>query len=309
MSKQGGLVLPLSNDHLEYPHRKLGFDNPHYDWDPIVDRNPLRLNDGTKTTLTIIVPLEFFPLTPPTKPFKHPGAMQTPYPDLRHFTVRDYGNRVGVYRLLKAFHDQEIKATFAVNAEIAHRYPPLIEHITREGHEIAAHGVSTAHIHHDNLSRDQEESFISEARTAFPKAVSWMSPARNQSFQTLDLLTKYGFTVNLDWEPDIVPLRMTTNHGFLTALPNYNELSDLKILSKQTEEVWIDQIVEAASYSLDVHGKEGFSAMAFTMTPYIAGQPFRIWAVHEILTRLKSLPDLEIRTAQDSVESFLRRIS
>lgn len=301
--------MPLTDEHLEYPYRKPGFDNPYYGWKPIVDRKPLRLSDGAKTIVTIIVPLEFFPLNPPAKPFKHPGAMQTPYPDLRHYTVRDYGNRVGVYRLLKAFSDLKIKATFAVNAKLARRYPPLIEHIADEGHEIAAHGVSTAHIHHDNLGLLEEENYISEARTAFPQAVSWMSPARNQSYQTLELLAKHGFTVNLDWEADIIPVKMVTKNGNVMALPNYNELSDLKILSNQTEEVWIDQIVEAASYSIDRHNKEGCSAMAFTMTPYIAGQPFRIWAVHELLIRLKTLPNLEIRTAQDSVDSFLRRLS
>lgn len=300
------LVLPLYDNYLEYPHRERGFDNPHFDWNPIIQRNAVQLANGTKTIVTIIVPLEFFPLNPPAKPFKHPGAMQTPYPDLRHYTSRDYGNRVGVFRLIKVFQDKGIKVTFAVNAEVARRYAPLIEIIRAEGHEISAHGVSTAHIHHDGLSREEETELVSQTRKTFPEAVSWMSPARNQSYRTLELLAQFGFSVNLDWEQDILPSTMITKHGQITAMPNYNELSDFKILSRQNEEVWVEQIIEAVRYSVQMHDKEGCSGFSFTLTPYIAGQPFRIWAVRKIVDELKALSGVKIMTAQKSVETFKR---
>ena len=87
--------------YLDYPHRNYGNDHSLYDWSYSARREPVRLDDGTKVSAFITVPLEFFPLNPSGKPFKHPGAMVTPYPDLRHYTTRDYGNRVGVFRLLK----------------------------------------------------------------------------------------------------------------------------------------------------------------------------------------------------------------
>lgn len=298
--------MPLPEDYLVYPHRANGFDNPHFEWEPVTERTPVCLKDGTISIATIIVPLEYFPLDPPTGPFKHPGAMQTPYPDLRHYTVRDYGNRVGVYRLMEIFRAEEVKVTFAINAEIARRYPPLIDFIQEEGHEIAGHGVSTACIHHEGLSEIDEEIIIRDVRETFPNAVSWMSPARNESYRSLDLLSKHGFSINLDWEADIHPLKLKTTNGHITALPNYNELSDSKILSRQTEEVWIDQITESANYSLEMYDKEGSSAFAFTLTPYISGQPFRIWAVREIISYLRNIDGLEIKTARDSVETFLR---
>ncbi|MEM9234952.1 MAG: polysaccharide deacetylase family protein, partial [Pseudomonadota bacterium] len=147
--------MPLPDDYLTYPHRKAGMDNPHYGWSPADRRDRIELADGTKALVTIIVPVEFFPLDPPSAPFKHPGAMKTFYPDLRHYTVRDYGNRVGIFRLLRLFGERGLKATFAINAEVAHRYPPLIDQIRSAGHEIAAHGVSTAHLHHEGLNEDE----------------------------------------------------------------------------------------------------------------------------------------------------------
>ena len=144
--------MPLPDDYLRYPHRKHGLDNPHYEWAPADRREAIALKDGSRSIATIVIPVEFFPLNPPATPFKHPGAMKTPYPDLRHYTVRDYGNRIGIYRLLRELSARDLKATFAINAEIAKRYPPLIEAIEGSGQAPAYRG--TAYIVFEDLPLD-----------------------------------------------------------------------------------------------------------------------------------------------------------
>lgn len=298
--------MPLPDEYLIYPHRQHGFDNPRYAWDPVDRRSPVALKSGAKAIATLLIPIEFFPLNPPAAPFKHPGAMKTPYPDLRHFTTRDYGNRVGVYRLLREFDQRGIKATFAVNAEIARRYPPLLEALAAGGHEIAAHGVSTAHIHHDGLSEAEERALIAETRAAFPDAKTWMSPARNESYQTLDLIAGADFEICLDWEADQRPLPFKTNSTPVWAIPNYGELGDFKLLidRSQSEDDWADQIIEAAAYHVAQHDTEGASAYAFTMTPYVLGQPFRMHAVRRVLDALMAMDGLVLTTAQSCCAQF-----
>ena len=157
----------MDKSYLEYPKRGYGQDHEFYDWRQGKDRPKLSWSKGAKVAVSFIIPMEFFPLNPSGVPFKHPGAMVTPYPDLRHFTVRDYGNRVGVFRILEALEDADVKATFAVNGEIAKRYPPLIDAIVAAGHEIAAHGISTDHIHHETMSADDENGFIQNTTSCF----------------------------------------------------------------------------------------------------------------------------------------------
>lgn len=298
--------MSLPDDYLTYEHRKHGMDNPHYGWRPLPSRARLDVGDGICSVATIIVPLEFFPLNPPKTPFLHPGAMKTPYPDLRHYTVRDYGNRVGVFRLLRALDEAGLPATFAVNGAVAEAFPSLVRTVKAAGHEVAAHGISTAHIHHEGLSNADEALWIDQVRATFPDAVSWMSPARNQGFRTLDLIAKAGFRICLDWEADQRPCVFQTQHGPIRSLPNYNELSDFSLLldRSQTEAEWCEQIVEAARYSVDLYDSEGASAFAFTLTPYIAGQPFRMSAVRRILSELNALEGLAIKTAADAVALF-----
>ncbi len=298
--------MPLPDEYLRYPHRKAGMDNPYYGWEPVALRSRRELASGLKVAATIIVPLEFFPLDPPAAPFRHPGAMVTPYPDLRHYTSRDYGNRVGVFRLLRAFAEAGVKATFAVNAAVAQRYPALIDAVASGGHELAAHGVSTAHIHHEGLTEAQERALIAETRRALPDAITWMSPARNESFRTPDLLAEAGFEICLDWEADMRPLRLSTLQGTLIALPHYNELSDFRLMVErsQSEDQWTDQIVEAGRSHLAFFEKEGAGAFAFSLTPYVAGLPFRVSAVQALLEGLSGLPGLQIMPARDAVAAF-----
>ncbi|MDG2527361.1 polysaccharide deacetylase family protein [Caulobacter endophyticus] len=284
--------MPLPDEHLIYPHRSYGMDQDRYAWRPAIERAPIALPSGAAVTAMIVVPIEHHPLNPPGKPFKHPGAMVTPYPDLRHYTTRDYGNRVGVYRILEALKAAGMKATFPVNADQLERLKPLLEAILADGHEIAAYGLSTTHIHWGGLDRETEAAWVAEVRARFDAAGlqprAWLSPARQQSFATLDLIRAAGFEICLDWEQDEVPVAMKTDAGEVIGLPLSNELDDraLMIDRRQSEDEWAIQVLEAADYLTQDADRFGGRVLGFTLTPYVTGQPFRISALRRLLAGL-----------------------
>ena len=105
----------LPADYLEYPLRRHGMDHDRYDWTQLHQRRGVAWPGGARIALWITVALEWFPLDMKGQPFKPPGAMQTAYPDLRHYTLRDYGNRVGIYRVMQALQRHGIRASAAVN--------------------------------------------------------------------------------------------------------------------------------------------------------------------------------------------------
>ena len=297
--------MSLPDDYTEYVKRGRGQDHERYQWRAMRTHSQKAFPDGKVLGVSIVTPLEYFMLNPSREPFVHPGGMVTPYPDLRHYTTRDYGNRIGAFRLLKAMNDEGIKATFAVNGALLDRIRPLIDAIAGAGHEIAAHGYDTDSIHHCGAPDGAEERYIEKTRIAFEKAGlsprTWMSPARQQSFKTLDLIRAAGFDICLDWEPDVVPLPMTTQAGSVVAFPLLNELDDRNLLQVKhhTEAEWRDQILEAKNMMKEEANRQGAQAMAFTMTPYISAQPFRMWAVREILTDLSSDDMISIGTVSE----------
>jgi peptidoglycan/xylan/chitin deacetylase (PgdA/CDA1 family) len=299
--------MSLPEDYLVYPLRRYGMDQDRYGWRPRAERKPLAWPGGATVACMIVVPLEFHKLNPAGKPFKHPGAMVTPYPDLRHFTTRDYGNRVGVFRILKALKAAGVKATFPINAALLPRVRPLIEAIIADGHEIAAYGVDADHIHWSGLDEATERAWVQQTRAAFDAAgltpTTWMSPARQQSFRTLDLIAEAGFVACLDWEQDTVPVPMKTASGDVMAAPLLNELDDRLLLHdrRQTEEEWLVQLIEAKDYLKSEGARFGGQVLGFTLTPYLSGQPFRIWAVRKLIEAMADDPAVWAATAQSIV--------
>ena len=294
--------MTLPPNYLKYRKRGYGQDHDLYKWRMAGDRERLVFIDGKKVAISFIIPLEYFPLNPSGIPFKHPGAMQTAYPDLRHYTVRDYGNRVGVYRILATFSQFGMRGTFAVNGEIARRYAPLIAAVKEGQHEIAAHGLSTDHIHHEGLSAAEEKNLIKQTMACFdeqPKG--WLSPARTQSSKTVEHLAKARIEYCLDWEMDQVPTPMETKNGTVLAVPMFNELSDFTLLHtrKQTEEAWLKQIEDSVDLLVEEYDTHGAQTLAIRLTPYIVGQPFRIWALQSLLSNLSKRKDIWVCPASD----------
>lgn len=304
--------MPMPSEYLDYPHRAYGMDQSLYDWRPAISRPRIAWPGGTSVLGVIVVPLEHHMLNPSGKPFKHPGAMVTPYPDLRHYTTRDYGARVGVFRILDALKREGLKATFPINAVLLPRLKPLIESILEDGHEVAAYGVDTDHIHWGGLDRETENAWIEETKAAFAEAGlsprTWMSPARQQSFSTLELLAGAGFEVCLDWESDEVPLPMATPAGEILSLPISNELDDRALLNdrRQTEDQWADQVLAAQAYLSGDAERFGGRVLGFTLTPYVAGQPFRIASLRRMLAGLAGASGFAAVTAGEAADLFAK---
>lgn len=284
--------MSLDPGYLDYPERKHGQDMGRHDWRRAVDRARIDLPGGVKLAAMPVVVCEHHPIDPAKTPFGHPHGMVTPYPDLRHYTTRDYGNRVGVFRILKALRERELTATFALSADLLAHAPPLVDAILNDGHEIAAAGLNGDAIHHSGLSEDEESALVERVRERFRQAglepVTWLSPARHESFATPDILASSGFRHVLDWETDQVPVFMRTRSGPLAALPVHNELDDFKLMveRKQAEDLWARQVLEAKTYLKAEHERFGAQVLGFTLTPFLAGQPFRIAALEALLDGL-----------------------
>ena len=283
----------LPPDYLDYSQRRYGQDHDRYDWS--YTDGAKAANDGTRASLAIIIPIERFILNPEGSPFRAPGAMVTPYPDLRHFTTRDYGNRIGVFRLLKVLRDLGLKATFPISAKLLVDIAPLTERILADGHEIAALGLDMDCLHWGGLDPEREATYVEQARACFTRAdlnpKTWMSPARQQSPKTLDMIAENGFSVCLDWEFDSTPRPMRTNTSPVVMVPNLNELDDRKILveKRHSEAEWAEQLIEASAYSSAIATAEAPQGFAFTLTPYLSGLPYRIKTVGKTLNQLKTI--------------------
>jgi allantoinase len=303
--------MTLDKDYLEYPHRRYGMDHGRYDWSMLSERSPVAWPNGAKLALWINVGLQFYPLDQQGKPFAVPGGMTMPYPDLRHFSLRDYGNRVGIFRFLKAFDKYGINATFAFNTQLAERAPYLLQRIVDRGDEIICHGWNMDSLHYGGMDRDEESALIERSlerlRELSGQSVSgWISPARNESENTPELLAANGVGYFCDWVNDDMPYRFNTDKGSLIAMPLSNELEDRFVLMNNlhSEQSWLEQVCDACDYLLQEADTQGGRILALNIHPWMLGQPHRIGKLEEALRYITGCEGVWSAYGSDIVDAW-----
>jgi len=286
--------MSLDPAYLDYAARRRGMDHDLYPYSNLFERQRVRWPGGARVAVWCVVSLEWFPMVPADKPFRAPGHMQTAYPDYRHYTVREYGTRVGLYRLLDAFASAGVKASVATNAAIGERYPQVIADILAGGHEIIAHSTDMNGTIATGLAEDEERSLIANSLDTLEQAAGtrprgWLSIARSQSWNTPWLLAEAGVDYMCDWPNDELPCQMTTPAGGIVNLPLNHELSDRQVITvqQQSADSFSQQIRDAFNW-LEVEAEQfGGRMLPLHLTPYIIGLPYRIGALEDLLGWLR----------------------
>ena len=184
-------------------------------------------------------------------PSRRRAPCRPAYPDLRHYTLRDYGNRVGIFRIMKALDAHRIRASVAVNGAVAVRYPSLIGECTRRGWEVVGNGRDMDHLHHAGLAPADEKILVDETLAILREASSqpvrgWLSPAKSESPATLDLLASAGIDYVCDWVNDDMPYPIRGGGREIHAMPHPIDIDDHTILvqNHHTEQDFTDQLCD-----------------------------------------------------------------
>jgi peptidoglycan/xylan/chitin deacetylase (PgdA/CDA1 family) len=311
-------------------------DHDRYDWTQLHQRRGVAWPGGARIALWVTVALEWFPLNMKGVPFKPPGAMQTAYPDLRHYTLRDYGNRVGIYRVMQALQRHGIRASAAVNAAVAARYPSLLRDVRDAGWEVIAKGLDMDHLHHGGLPVEEERALIARTleilRPAAGGAVrGWLSPAKSESHATPDLVAEAGLDYLCDWVNDDMPYAMRTvtgaigntpvhyqqppGHGnaagvqpgrTLVAMPHPIDLDDHTILvqNHHTEDDFRDALTDQFDLLYREATPDNGRIMAIALHPWVIGQPYRSAALEQALAHIMRHRGVWAATGAEIVDAW-----
>ncbi|WP_226660870.1 polysaccharide deacetylase family protein [Microbulbifer aggregans] len=288
----------LGPEHLQYPERRYGMDHNHYDWKMLTEREPVHWRQG-KLALWVNVSLQFFPLNQRGVPFPPPGGMTMPYPDLRHYSLRDYGNRVGIYRILKALDKYSVTPSFAINGELAQRTPHLMHLLRERGDEVIAHGWNMDAPHYGGQPLDTEKELVSRTLDTLREIsgqpiAGWLSPGKVHSENTPSLLAGQGVEYFCDWVNDDMPYRFRTGNGDLWSMPLSTELEDQFILRNNlhSETSYAEQVEDACRFLLGEAQTQGGRILALNIHPWMLGQPHRIRYLERVLEFITAQPEV-----------------
>ena len=285
--------MTLPPDHLRYPHRRHGMDHDRYPWSHLFERPRVAWPGGARVALWVTPIVQWFPLDMGAKPFRAPGGLTMPYPDLRHYTQRDYGTRVGIFRILDLLGRRGVPASVAMDAACARRYPAVVRAVLAGGHEVVAGGVHAAALHHAGLSEEDEAAMVRGTVDALREATGqevqgWLSPGRSQSGRTLDLLAAAGLRYCCDWANDDMPYAMRAGAGTLHAMPLAYETDDRVTMLEfnHTEDDWATQVRDRFDVLHREAAEYGGRIMSLPLHAWVSGTPARITYVAEVLDHI-----------------------
>jgi peptidoglycan/xylan/chitin deacetylase (PgdA/CDA1 family) len=216
-------------------------------------------------------------------------------PDYRMWSWREYGNRVGVFRILDLLGALRLPFTVALNAQICERKPALVTGLQQLGCEFAGHGLVATRMISADMTEAAERSEIEAALATIERAtgvrpVGWVGQDYGESRRTPSLLVEAGLTYVADWPNDDQPYLMA---GGLVSLPNQAEWDDVQLLWHRRVALSLyPKLVREAFRVLWEEGAHSGRFFALHIHPWVLGAPHRFQALVTTLTALSATPQV-----------------
>ena len=197
------------------------------------------------------------------------------------FSWRDYGNRVGMWRLFELFDELDIPIEAQMNTAIYEMAPDIPERLRARGDEILGHGETNSD-EQGHLRESEERALIERVTAAIAlregkPPVGWMSPWLSNSGVTPDLLQEAGYRYFMDWTMDDQPVWLKTRAGRILAMPYPIEVNDNRAIVwyRHTSEEFADLIVDQFDEMLAQSRRQPL-VCPISLHPFIIGRPYRI---------------------------------
>jgi peptidoglycan/xylan/chitin deacetylase (PgdA/CDA1 family) len=249
-----------------------------FSYSPIVNRKKLRFPNGARVAVWVIPNIEHFD-------FDKPSTSITPVtaglkPDVLNYAWRDFGVRVGIWRMMEMMERNGFKGTVALNADVCRNYPQIIKAGNELGWEWMGHGRNNSELitgMPENQERALIKSIVDTIRKGTGKAPrGWLGPALTETDNTPDILADNGIQYLCDWCNDEQPYPMKVKKGKLISVPYSIEVNDIPaFLDRGMSGDQFYQMVIDQFDGLYEDGATTGRVMAICLHPFLIGQAFR----------------------------------
>lgn len=283
-------------------------DNTRYDYSPIIRRPPLRWPHDARVAVWVAVNIEHFKMDMPGTPLHpFPGII----PDVFNYAWRDYGPRVGIWRMMKLFDRLGIRASVTLNSDVCAHNPIIIEEGVKRNWEYLGHGITNSQFL-AGMSEDQERQVIRTVYKTIADATGkppqgWLGPALAETYNTPDLLAEEGFTYVCDWNNDDQPYPMTVRKGRLLSVPYAVEINDIPAFLGfgYTPDMFRQAICDQFD-QLYADGAETGRVMCVALHPFIIGQPWRLKYLEQALQHILRHKEIWLTTGGEIADWYTK---
>jgi allantoinase len=282
------------------------------DFSPIAQRSKLKLPDGARLVVWVIVNVEEWDATQPMpRTVLTPPAGGAPMPDVPNWAWHEYGNRVGFWRLLEVLDRQGIRAVLAVNGSAIARYQTIARAALERGWEFIGHGFTQTNMQKVADERDDIRKTAAAIREFTGKNPrGWLGPGLTETWETPDLLVEEGYDYVCDWVLDDQPVRLTTRTKPIVNLPYTQECNDVAMMLLQHHKAseYYDRAIDQFE-QLYADSAGSARIMALVVHPYIMGAPHRLKYFRKALAHIHRQSGVLFWTGEEILDWYLTQHS
>jgi allantoinase len=253
-------------------------DHGRFKYSAIVSRPDFAWPDGRRLAVHVSLNLEAFAYGEGLGLSYSPGI---PHPNTYNWAWREYGNRVGVWRLHELFDRLALPVSLLLNSEVYDHCPEVVAAFRRRGDEVVGHGRTNSE-HQNDFDEAAEAGLIRQVRDAIARhegapPQGWLSPGVNPSAVTPDLLQEAGYTYLLDWPLDDQPVWLRTRRGHILSVPYPHEVNDIPMIAIHhgTAPAFADMIVDTFDEMLAQSAGPSL-VYGIALHAFLVGQPYRL---------------------------------
>lgn len=282
-------------------------DPGRYDYSPLIDRPRITWPRGARLAFWVAPNIEFYELAPPPNPTR--AAWPRPVPDVLGYGHRDYGNRVGVWRMMEVMDRYGVRGSVSLNVALCDHFPDIIAACAERKWEFFSHGVYNTRYTY-GMDEAQERDMIRDVLDSIQKHTGqhcdgWLSPALSNTPRTLDLLAEAGVRYTLDLFHDDQPQPVKVARGRLISVPYSLEVNDFTVLVQgaATPRRYLET-VKAQFDRLYREGADNGMVMCLPLHPYLVGMPHRIDAFAAMLEYVTSHAGVWVTTGREIADWY-----
>ena len=282
---------------------------PHrVDYSPIIERPPIKWPRGERVALWIAPNVEHYEYMP-TKHGPRDPWPRTPYPDVQQYSYRDYGNRVGFWRMLEVLDQYKIRSCVSLNLAVLEHFPDIRDAMVERDWDYMSHGIYNTRYLYAYTEEEEREFYRDNVETlkrqTGKQLKGMLGPAISGTIRTPDLMTEAGLIYHTDWMHDDQPVPINVESGKLVSVPYSIELNDSPLFRVNYEADYFAEICKRQFDQLYKEGAESGRVMCIALHPFLIGQPHRIKYLDEILSYITSHSDIWMTTADDIAEYYI----
>ena len=291
-----------------------------YPFIPLPDRPPVRFPNGAHVALIFTINIEYwepfrqgqkeplFPGGPATIPHSMPGDVL----DTANWTWREYGQRVGVWRLMEVFDAAGVAPSCTCNGAILVERRRIVDAVKERGWELVPHNwAQTDLLAFYAHEPEKERALIRRVLDTYADVVgrparAWLSSAIRGTPHTPAFLKEFGLIAYCDYLNDDQPYLIDTIHGPIVCVPYSNDVNDFNMFARGglSTRDGIDMLRQCFD-QLYAEGAATGRIMNVGLHPHVAGQAHRVGALREFIAYVQSKPRVWYPTREQIATWYL----